>query len=78
MPAKKPEYRNNRSHTEFLQPMSHKYNHMDDIESEIIKCLGSEFDMEHLSHEDLQQETMRILGDRSIDELCRTKHVPLM
>jgi hypothetical protein len=77
MPKKKPEYRNDRNHTEFLRPMSEIYSHMDEIESEIMKSLGNEFDIEHLDTVALGLETARLLDDRDISELCRTKHVPL-
>jgi hypothetical protein len=75
MPKKKPEYRSDRSHTDFLKPLSEAYADMDDIESNIMKCLSAEFDVDHLDSVALGQETLRILGNRDIAELCRTKHV---
>jgi hypothetical protein len=77
MPKKKPDYRNDRKHTEFLKPMSEIYTNMDDIESEIMKCLEIEFDIEHFDSTAMGLETMRILNDRDISELCRTKYVEL-
>jgi hypothetical protein len=75
MPKKKPEYRSDRSHTDFLKPLSEAYADMDDIESNIMKCLSAEFDVDHLDSVALGQEALRILGNRDIAELCRTKHV---
>jgi hypothetical protein len=77
MPKKKPDYRNDRKHTEFLKPMSEIYAHMDEIEGEIMKRLGAEFEIEHLDAAALGLETVRVLGDRDLEDLCRTKHVPL-
>ena len=57
--------------------MSDIYSDMDDIETEIMKCLGDEFDLEHLDSVALEQETTRLLGNRDWNDLCRTKRVPL-
>lgn len=77
MPKKKPDYRKDRIHTDFLKPMCEIYSHMDELESEIMNCLSGEFDIEYLDSVALGHETIRLLDNRDINDLCRTKHVPL-
>ena len=77
MPKKKPEYRNNRTHTAFLKSMSEIYTEMDDIERSIMQHLSSEFAVDHYDADDLGLETVRVLDNRDLNDLCRTKRVAL-
>jgi hypothetical protein len=69
-----PEYRQQRSHTDFITTLHSHFPSLDHLEISLEKTLGSLYDMTSLSQEDLHREYLTAIGDRKIEEVARTRY----
>ena len=57
MPTKRPEYRENRDHSDFLSPMKDYLTTIEDFESKVEEQLSLKFEISHWSESDLKSTT---------------------
>jgi len=77
MPKKRPEYRNNRPHSDFLTSLSSMISSPEVFESHILYNLRSIYDIEELTIEHVNHIVSKILDDYHGDwnKIVRTKYV---
>jgi hypothetical protein len=75
MPRKKPDYRSDRSHTDFLRPLCDTYSTMEDFEIEVTKTFLRTFsDIDQIDSNGLEEEMNKLVNGRSLQTLCRTRY----
>jgi hypothetical protein len=76
MPKKRPEYRADRDHLDFLSPMKDHLSSIEDFESKIEEQLSLKFDVCHWSESDLKSTTSSLFEStpqKDMKLLIRTK-----
>ena len=76
MPTKRPEYRENRDHSDFLSPMKDYLTTIEDFEIKIEEQLSNKFDLSHWSESDLNSTTTSLFDStpqKDLKMLLRTK-----
>lgn len=76
MPTKRPEYRENRDHSDFLSPMKDYLTTIEDFECKIEEQLSNKFDLSHWSESDLNSTTSSLFDStpqKDLKMLLRTK-----
>jgi len=75
MPAKRPDYRKDREHSTFLGTLGgHIPTDAELLESLLVE-LSSRFAIEHINPESLPAILAEATGDKSVDDLARTKYL---
>ena len=76
MPKKRPEYRADRDHLDFLSPMKDYMTSIEDFESEVEKQLSRKFEITHWNESDLKGTTSSLFEStpqKDMKLLIRTK-----
>lgn len=69
-----PEYRQQRTHNEFLVPLNNYFSSIDEINGLLSKSLESHFDVNYLTGDELDQEMEKALDGEAISNLSRSKY----
>jgi hypothetical protein len=69
-----PEYRQQRSHTDFITTLHSHFSSIDQISSSLESSLGSTYDLNIVSSEELDEEVASALGERKKEEVARSTY----
>lgn len=69
-----PEYRQQRSHTDFITTLHSHFQSMDEITNTLQNSLQSLYNLQTLSLKEFNQEYIDALGSRNILEATRTRY----
>jgi lipoate-protein ligase A len=77
MPKKRPEYRQDRDHNDFLVPLCTYFNNVDELEDRILMRISEQYDVEHVDYEnnDFHAYLEEIRGGQDWAKCTRTKIV---
>lgn len=69
-----PEYRQRRTHNEFLTPLHPYFSSIDEIINSLKQSLDNKFDLQDITQDEFIEDVEDAIGDRKVEELVKSKY----